>query len=101
LEITPRDNVVLLILNTAGICAYLWRVSFAWVIPEERAMGIPITGEPFIWFAALLPIVAIFFSLNLSWGIVIPAGRQWNSGRYWLMVAMLWLIAVVVDFAHH
>jgi hypothetical protein len=100
-DITQGKSAFLLVVNIVGICAYLWLVSFAWADPQERAMGIPITGEPFVWAAALLPIVAIFFPLNIGWGVLILVSRQWKSGRYWLLVAMLWLIAVVIDFAHH
>jgi hypothetical protein len=100
-DITQGKGAFLLVVNIVGICAYLWRVSFAWVNPQERAMGIPITGEPFVWAAALLPIVEIFFPLNMGWGALIIVRRQWESGRYWLLVAMLWLIAVAIDFAHH
>jgi hypothetical protein len=68
-------------------------------------MGIhSVTGEPFIWAAAILPVVAVFVPMNLSWGIAILISRQWKSGRYttyWLVVIVLWLVALAIDFAHH
>jgi hypothetical protein len=64
-------------------------------------MGIPVTGEPYIWAAAIFKVVAIFLPLNIIWGLVILGGRQWKSGPYWVIVAALWLIALVIDFAHH
>jgi len=45
--------------------------------------------------------VAIFFVLNLAWVALIVARRRWRSGRFWLLAALCWLIAVWVDFAHH
>jgi len=71
-----------------------------WAIPEERGM-VPITGEPFVWFTGIWPIVAVFLALNLSWGAVILVRRQWASGRSWLFAALTWLFAIGIDFAHH
>jgi hypothetical protein len=62
---------------------------------------VPITGEPFVWFAGIFPVVAIFFVLNLAWVALIVARRRWRSGRFWLLAALCWLIAVWADFAHH
>ena len=61
--------LALLLLNVIGAFAYLIRASTAWAIPQEREAGIhSITGEPFVWFLAILPIVAFFFVLNVVWG---------------------------------
>jgi len=71
-------------------------------IPEERAAGIhTTTGEPFVWFLSILPIVAIFFVINLAWGASIVTRRDWQRGRLWLLTAAVWLGAVMIDFAHH
>jgi hypothetical protein len=76
--------------------------SFAWAIPQEREAGVhSITGEPFVWFAAIFPIVAFFGVLNLVWGAIILARRQWQGGRLWLLAALVWLGATIFDFAHH
>jgi hypothetical protein len=72
----------------------------SWAITEERG-AVPITGEPFVWFAGILPIVAVFLVLNLSWGAVILIRRQWVSGRSWLLAALTWMFAIGIDFAHH
>jgi hypothetical protein len=58
------------------------------------------TGEPFIWALTALPVLASFFLLNMGWGIFILGGRRWNSGRLWLLVAMIWFVALAIDRAH-
>lgn len=93
-------SLALLLLNAIGAVAYVFRASVSWAIPQERGLN-AITGEPFIWFAATLPVVAVFFVLNLGWGAMIAARRYWRSGRFWLLAALCWLVAVWVDFAHH
>jgi len=93
-------NLALLALNVVGACVYVSRASFSWAIPEERGL-VPITGEPFVWFAGIFPVDAVFFVLNSIWGTVILVRRHWLSGRFWLLAAVFWLIAISVDFAHH
>jgi hypothetical protein len=62
---------------------------------------VPITGEPFVWFTSILPIVAAFSVLDLAWGAVILARRKWHGGSSWLLAALVWIAAVLIDFAHH
>jgi len=76
------------------------RASAGWRIPSEHGI-IPVTGEPFVWFAAILPILAVYPLLNLVWAVFILARRRWRSGRLWLVTAAVWLCAVAIDFAHH
>jgi hypothetical protein len=59
------------------------------------------TGEPFIWALGVLPIWALFSLLNLIWGGIIAARRQWRHSLEWLISAGVWLIAVLIDFAYH
>jgi hypothetical protein len=93
--------LALLLLNVIGALAYLIRASTAWAIPQEREAGIhSITGEPFVWFLAILPIVAFFLVLNVVWGAVIVR-RKWQAVSFWLLTALVWLGAVAIDFAHH
>ncbi len=93
--------LALLLLNVIGAFAYLIRASSAWAIPQEWAAGIhSITGEPFVWFLAVLPIVTFFFVLNVVWGAVIVR-RQWQAASFWLLTALIWLGALAIDFAHH
>jgi hypothetical protein len=95
-------RIALTVLNAVGAILYVARASNAWAIPQERAAGIySVTGEPFVWFVEIAPIVGVFFVVNLAWGALILARRHWASGRLWLMAAMIWLVAVWIDFAHH
>jgi hypothetical protein len=92
-------SLVLLVLNAIGAIAYVFRASPSWAIPEEPGFH-STAGEPFVWFLGILPVVAIFFALNLAWAALIVARRHWRSGRFWLLAALCWLVAVWVDFAH-
>ena len=93
--------LALFLLNVIGAIAYLARASSAWAIPQEREAGIhSITGEPFVWFLAIFPIVVFFFVLNTVWGAV-TVRRQWQAVTFWLLAALVWLGAVAIDFAHH
>jgi hypothetical protein len=100
-EFTQRQNVMLVVANVVGIVVFLWLGSWTWWPAEERRLGIySITAEPFIWAISALPVLAICFLLNVSWGIVILSRRQCNSGRNWLLVAMIWFTALAIDIAH-
>jgi hypothetical protein len=44
-----------------------WGFRGGWAIPEEPAAAIDtITGEPFIWFINIVPIVTIFLIINVE-----------------------------------
>ena len=88
--------------NVVGAILYMLAASRGgWAIPAEREAGIhSVTGEPFIWFMSILPIVAVFFVINVVW-VVILARRRWVGGRFWLLAAVIWTVAIVIDFAHH
>jgi hypothetical protein len=98
--LTQRVSLALLLFNTIGAVTYVVAASPSRAIPQEKG-AVPITGEPFVWFAAIFPIVAGFLLLNLAWGALILGCRRWSSGRYWLSTIPLWLVAVLVDFAQH
>ena len=94
--------MALFIINILGAIVYVRAAALGWVIPEERAHGVySLTGEPFVWFLAVLPIIAGFGLLNLVWGGYICVKRNWQTGYFWLATALVWVIAVCFDFAHH
>jgi hypothetical protein len=65
-------NLALLLLNAVGAVAYVYRASPSWAIPEERQAGIyTTTGEPFVWFAGILPVLTLFFIVNFAWAALI------------------------------
>ncbi|MGI8765969.1 MAG: hypothetical protein ACR2KM_05590, partial [Gemmatimonadaceae bacterium] len=85
-----------------GAILYVARASHSWAIPEERALGIhSLTGEPFIWALYVLPILAAYTLVNLTWGAIILFRGQRRSGRFWVAAGLIWVIAVAIDFAHH
>jgi hypothetical protein len=95
-----RVGVALFIFNLAGAVVYLVRASLGWRNPAEHGM-IPVSGEPFVWFAAILPVLVVYPLLNLVWGAFIVFRRRRQSGRWWLLTATIWFCAVVIDFVHH
>lgn len=93
---------VLLALNLFGVLVYLWGARHAWIIPEEAANGIhSITGEPYVWAGFVLPVWGAFLIINLIWGFTIMMRKRWVQGRWWLTSGIIWIAAVIVDFAHH
>ncbi len=95
-----RWGVVLLVLNFIGATLYVCLASHAWAIPREKGLHSE-TAEPFIWFLFVAPIFTTFFVVNVIWGALILASRRWRSGYFWLLTALIWLAAAVIDFAHH
>ena len=95
-----RWGVVLLVLNFIGAIVYVCLASLSWAIPRERGLHSQ-TGEPFVWAAAVMPIFTIFFVVNVVWGGLILVRRQWRSGYLWLLTALIWVVAAVIDFSHH
>jgi len=95
-------NITLLLLNAVGAAIYVYRASPSWAIPQERAAGIySVTGEPFVWFDGILPVVVVFFIVDLAWGALALRRSQWRDGRWWMLAPLCWLLAVWIDFAHH
>jgi len=91
---------LLLAVNILGAIVYVWMASRGWVTSQQIALH-SVTGEPFIWGLSVLPIVAVFLPTNIIWGGIILIRRQWQKGKMWLLAALIWLVAIVVDFAHH
>jgi hypothetical protein len=83
-----------------GAFGYVARASLSWTIPQEQGLD-SATGEPFIWAMAVLPILAVFLLLNLTWGTLILGYRKWRSGRLWLLAVLIWPAAIAIDFVHH
>ncbi|SRR5258708_35343956 len=95
----PRDYA-LIALNLIGAIVYVRLASQSWAIPQERGLHSQ-TAEPFIWFMSVMPIFTIFFLVDVVWGAVILGRRQWRRGYLWLLTVLIWLVAAVIDFAHH
>lgn len=97
-----RPSLMVLVTNVLGALLYLWGARHAWIIPEEAANGIhSVTGEPFVWAAFVLPVWLTFLVVNFAWGLTIVMRRRWLQGRLWLTSGLVWVIAIVIDFAHH
>ena len=95
----PRDYV-LVAFNLIGAIVYVRLASLSWAIPQEKGLHSQ-TAEPFIWAFGAIPIFTIFFVVNVVWGGLILVRRHWRSGYLWLLTALIWLVAVVIDFAYH
>jgi membrane protein YdbS with pleckstrin-like domain len=95
-------NLAFLVTNIVGAVVYVMASSRGWAIPQEREAGFySVTGEPFIWAIAVVPIWALFSLLNLIWAAIIVRRKQWRDTWLWVVTACIWLVGAAVDFAHH
>lgn len=92
-------DVTFALANVVGIVIYLVLASRGWRIPQEHG-AVPVTGEPFVWILAM-PVFGIFFLANITWGVLLVQHREPKRGLWWFFIAMPWVIALWVDFAHH
>ena len=97
-SVKPLD-LTLIVANVAGIFFYLRLASRGWRIPQEYG-AVPVSGEPFVW-ALALPVLGVFLLADLVWGGLLLRRRERKRGLWRFIVGGLWLIAIVVDFAHH
>jgi hypothetical protein len=97
-SVKPLD-IAFLAANAVGIGLYLRLASRGWRIPQEHG-AVPVSGEPFVW-ALALPVLGVFLLADLVWGGLLLRRREQKRGLWWFIVGGLWLIAIVVDFAHH
>lgn len=104
-SVTQRARVVLgasvasLIANIVGVFVYVSRASHGWVIPEGHGM-IPTVGEPFVWFAASAPVVALFVVINVAWTWLIIARGQRRQWLFLQLAAAVWPTGIGIDVAH-
>jgi len=97
-----RGGLALFALNFMGAVIYMVAASRGWVNAQERAQGLDsVTAEPFIWAMYVFPIWVLFVLLNLIWGGVVLARRNWRCGILWLMILPVWVAALAIDFAPH
>ena len=59
-------SLIMVTANIIGAIVYVVKASAAWAIPQERGLHSE-TGEPFVWFTAILPVIAVFALLNIFW----------------------------------
>jgi uncharacterized protein YqgC (DUF456 family) len=62
---------------------------------------IPVAGEAAVWFVAIMPVVASFVVLNVAWTSLIIVFRQRRQRFFLVMTAVIWLIGIGIDNAHH
>jgi hypothetical protein len=96
----PGDASIRVLFPNCGEIPESSAASHSWIMPQERGLH-SVLGEPFVWAPSVVPICALLFLVDLAWGAFIIARQQWRSGSLWLMTIPIWLIAVIVDFAHH
>lgn len=93
-------GIGLFLFNLAGCIVYVARASAGWVNPREHGM-IPITGEPFVWFVGIFPVVVTCALVDILWGVYIASTTKRRGWYLWLASIPIWFVAVWVDFAHH
>jgi hypothetical protein len=93
-------NIALAVVNLIAAVIYVARASEAWVNPAEGGRN-AIAGEPCVWAVRAVPVVLVFLIINVVWGITMLVSVRWRSSRLYASVWLLWIIAIVIDFAHH
>jgi hypothetical protein len=48
-----------------------------------------------------MPVWIVFAAINIAWGVAILARKKWLAARFWLSTALIWVVAIVIDYAHH
>jgi hypothetical protein len=109
MSITPVDrpagssvkslDITFMAANAVGIVVYLVLASRGWRIPQEHGM-VPVTGEPFVWVLAV-PVFGVFLLADIVWGGLLLRDRQSKRRLWWLVTAMVWLLAIGIDFSRH
>jgi hypothetical protein len=92
-------NIAALVGNLVGIFFYLKNASLSWAIPEEAGLSPATTGVAMVWGLGALPILLVFLCFDGIWWWRVTSQRseKWPV----ILALMLWVGAVVVDFAHH
>jgi len=85
--------------NAIGIAIYLMLASRGWRIPQEHGM-VPVTGEPFVWVLAL-PVLGVLILVNTVWGVMLLRHKEWTGRTLWLVTAVVWVLAIGIDFSLH
>lgn len=92
-----KANVVMLVVNLLGVAFYLFFVALiVWRPPGERADDI--AGEGVVWFLFVAQVFGFYLILNFIWAGFIIAYRYPKGRRFWLLSALIWIIAVISAF---
>jgi hypothetical protein len=96
-----RIGSTLFIANVTGAIVYLFAAMPSWAKPEELAQGVhPGSGDAIVWVFRTWPIFICFGLLNAIW-LLCSGVRKLRDSYLLLATAMIWLIAMWIDFAHH
>jgi len=61
---------------------------------------VPVAGEPFV-SALALPVLGVFFLADVVWGGLLLRDRPSKRRLWWLVTAVVWLLAIGIDFSRH
>ena len=91
--------------NTALAVAYVLVASSSWTEPEVRDIPGASAGAPIVWGLTAVPLFLLSVVGNLAvfawtWRRQSRSG-QWPAGIWAWGVPLIWIGALVVDFAHH
>ena len=85
--------------NVTGVVFYLVLASRGWRDPLEHRM-VPVTGEPFVWVLAV-PVFVASLLMDVVWAALLLREGKSKRMLWILVIAMVWFVAIWVDFAHH
>lgn len=91
--------------NAIGAAAFLIVAAISWTEPELRDIPGASGGSPFVWFFTAIPIVLLFMLLNgvvVLWAYLVRRKRGvWPVSKFLWLSLPVWLLALVIDSAHH
>ncbi|NYT39151.1 hypothetical protein HZY97_00140 [Sphingomonas sp. R-74633] len=105
MKTTFRTALAWLLVNLAGIGAFLALASQYWAEPQITDPSDPIIGEAIGWFLATAPILLLFGLANMIWLIISlrgePLHRWWRPILLLALVYGCWQAGWLFDNAHH
>lgn len=99
----PRSHLVWMLVNLAGMAAFLAIASQVWIEPEVADVPGANVGNAFAWLVSAVPILLLFAIGNLGWmAMSIFKRRTRLSGlAVGAVVIACWIVAFLFDNAHH
>jgi hypothetical protein len=96
----------LLFVNFAALFVYLMAGSGDWTLHNSGYLAGDAPAAAFRWYFLALPVLLLSLLGNvclLVWTAIRPNQRAgWNFSRWaWLVIAVLWGLAVAYDFSRH
>jgi len=96
-----RRAAILGLANAAFLLLYLFFAHLVWVRPGKEGLDTA-SSEPFIWTLTAFPVLFFALIMDIIWlATFIKAPPKRNELLCTAAVFLIWIAAIVFDFAHH